>query len=65
MDILIIMETDKSCIDRTREIYALLALPIDADILCYTPDEFERLRKTRFPPKILAEEVVLYEEEQH
>jgi hypothetical protein len=28
-----------------REIYPLLALPQDADILCYTPAEVERMRK--------------------
>ena len=61
LDILIIMKTDKSFIDRLKEIYSLLALPVDADILCYTPEEVKRLKNMGFLRKILAEEVVLYE----
>ncbi len=61
LDILIVMKTEKSFIDRLKEIYPLLALPVDADILCYTPEEIERLKNKGFLKKILAEEVVLYE----
>jgi predicted nucleotidyltransferase len=61
LDILIIMKTEKGFIDRLMEIYSLLALPVDADILCYTPEEVERLKTGGFLKKILAEEVVLYE----
>ncbi len=61
LDILIVMKTDKSFIDRLKEIYPLLALPVDADILCYTPEEVERMKDRGFLKKILAEEVVLYE----
>lgn len=60
LDILIIMKTDKSFVDRLKEIYSMLALPVDADILCYTPEEVERLRNRGFLKKVLAEEVVLY-----
>lgn len=65
LDILIIMDTHKPFLERTKEVYALLALPVDADILCYTPEEFGKLKKTPFFQKILAEEVILYEKEQH
>jgi predicted nucleotidyltransferase len=61
LDILIIMNTNKSFIDRQKEIYPILALPVDADILCYTPEEVERLKNKGFLKKILTEEVVLYE----
>jgi predicted nucleotidyltransferase len=61
LDVLVIMDTDKPFIERTAEIYSLLALPVDADILCYTPDEFERLKETAFLKAVLADEVVLYE----
>ncbi len=61
LDILIVMKTEKSFVDRLKEIYPLLALPVDADILCYTPEEVERLKHKGFLKKILAEEVVLYE----
>lgn len=65
LDILIVMRTEKSFIDRLKEIYPLLALPVDADILCYTPEEVERLKDKGFLRKILAEEVVLYEKGMH
>jgi predicted nucleotidyltransferase len=61
LDILIVMNSEKSFVDRLKEIYPLLALPVDADILCYTPAEVERLKERGFFRKILAEEVVLYE----
>ena len=61
LDILIIMKTEKSFADRLKEIYATLALPVDADIFCYTPEELERIKNRGFFKKILAEEVVLYE----
>jgi len=61
LDILIIMNTDKSFVERTKEIYSSLSLPVDADILCYTPEEFERIKSRAFFKKILAEEVILYE----
>ena len=59
LDILVIMETDKSFLERMRELYSLLALPVDVDILCYTPEEFDGLKKTPFMWRILSEEVVL------
>lgn len=59
------MNTEKSFIERSKEIYSLLSLPVDADILCYTPDEFDKMKDRGFFKKILAEEVVLYETEQY
>jgi len=61
LDILIIMRTEKNFVERLEELYALLALPVDADILCYTPEEWEKIKSKRFFKKILEEEVVLYE----
>jgi predicted nucleotidyltransferase len=61
LDVLVIMATDKPFTERVAEIYSLLALPVDADILCYTPQEFERMKTTPFLRKALADEVVLYE----
>jgi predicted nucleotidyltransferase len=61
LDILIIMRTEKSFLERTKEIYSLLSLPVDSDILCYTPEEFESVKKRGFFKRILSEEVVLYE----
>ncbi|MFP3898649.1 MAG: nucleotidyltransferase domain-containing protein [Dehalococcoidia bacterium] len=61
LDVLVVMESDKAFPERIAEIHGLLALPVDADILCYTPQEFERMRETPFLRKALADEVVLYE----
>ncbi|MEO0289705.1 MAG: nucleotidyltransferase domain-containing protein [candidate division WOR-3 bacterium] len=61
LDLLIIMETDKPFIERIKEIYSLLHLPVDADILCYTPSEIEKLKERNFFKKILKEGKILYE----
>lgn len=61
LDLLIIMETDKPFIERVKEIYSLLALPVDADILCYTPSEIEKLKEKNFFKKILKEGKTIYE----
>lgn len=61
LDLLIIMETDKPFLERMKEIYSLLSLPVDADILCYTPEEFEKMKKRGFLKRVLKEEVILYE----
>jgi predicted nucleotidyltransferase len=61
LDVLVIMDTDKPFVERAGEIYSLLCLPVDADILCYTPEEFRRMCDTPFMKKILEDEVVLYE----
>lgn len=62
LDILVIMETSKPFLQRIAELYSLLALPVDADILCYTPEEFDRMKNRPFMRRILAEEVVLLSE---
>ena len=38
------MKTNKPFIERMKEIYSLLALPVDADILCYTPEECKKMK---------------------
>ncbi len=65
LDILVVMDTDKPFPERLASLYSLLALPVDMDILCYTPEEFDRMKETPFLQKILAEEVILYEKECH
>lgn len=60
LDVLVILDTDKPFIERAGEIYSMLCLPVDADVLCYTPEEFRRMRDTPFIKKILEDEVVLY-----
>jgi len=61
LDVLIIMDSEKPFLDRLKEIYSLLALPVDADILWYTPQEFNRIKHRGFFKTILKKEKVLYE----
>ena len=61
LDVLVIWNTDKPFIERAGMIHGMLALPVDLDVLCYTPEEFRRMRDTPFIRKILEDEVVLYE----
>lgn len=61
LDVLVVMDTALPLTQRLERLYSLLALPVDADLLCYTPDEFERLRSLPFLRNALAHEVVLVE----
>ncbi len=65
LDILIVMDSDKSFIDRLREIYASLSLPVAADIICYTVEEFDQMKQRGFLKQVLAQEVVLYEKKSY
>lgn len=62
LDLLIVMESEKPFIERLKEIYSLLNLPVDADILCYTPEEVNKLKQFGFLRHVLKKEIVLYEE---
>ena len=61
LDVIVIMDSTAPFLERQKQLYQMLTLPVDADILCYTPEEFERLRYTPFGRRILQEGVVLYE----
>ncbi|MCU4138179.1 MAG: putative nucleotidyltransferase MJ0435 [Thermodesulfobacteria bacterium] len=61
LDILIIMKTNKPFLKRLEEIYSIPEISVDVDIICYTPEEFEQLKKKGFLKKILQEEKVLYD----
>ncbi len=61
LDLLVVVETGLPLVERLQWIHALLALPVDADVLCYTPEEFERLRGEPFLREALRDEVVLHE----
>lgn len=63
LDILVVMKTDQGFVERLSSLYKLLALPVDLDLLCYTPEEFQTLKEGPFLKQILREEVVLYEKE--
>lgn len=63
LDVIVVMKTNKPFIERLKEIYSTLSLPVDADILCYTPEEFERMKERGFFKKLMKEAVAIYEEE--
>lgn len=61
LDVLVVMETGMGLVDRLRFLYSKVNLPVDLDIICYTPQEFEALKGTAKLRSILQEEQVLYE----
>ncbi len=63
LDVLVVMDTEEDFVTRLRRIYGLLELPVDCDILCYTPAELEALKSRGFFKKIQDEEIVLYAQE--
>lgn len=65
LDLVIIKETDQRFLDRTKEVMQLLQLRVGADILVYTPAEFERLCSERafVRDEVVGKGQVLYEED--
>lgn len=65
IDLVVVMRTQMPFVERLRLIYGSLCLPVDVDVLCYTPEEFEELKKKPFLKNLLRGEVVLYEKESY
>ncbi len=61
LDLLVVWETEKTFVDRLKFLYSLLELPVDLDVICYTPAEFGALKDQPFLRQITADEVLLYE----
>jgi predicted nucleotidyltransferase len=63
LDIVIVKETTAPFLDRTRQVLELLRPRVGADVLVYTPQEFERLGRERafIRQEILAKGQVIYE----
>ncbi len=61
LDLLVIWESERPVLERLKFLYSLLDVPVDLDVVCYTPAELEALRDRPFLRRILSEEVVLYE----
>lgn len=61
LDILIIMDSPLDFVTRTAEMYRTLSVPVDLDLLVYTPEEVERCRHQGFLHRILEEGTVIYE----
>lgn len=65
IDLVIIKETDRRFLDRTREVMELLRPRVGIDVFVYTPQEFARLLNERVfvREEIEAKGKVLYERE--
>ena len=63
LDVLVILRTDLGFMERLKLLYQSLALPVDLDLICLTPEEFEAVKEKPFFKRILEEGVVLYEKE--
>ena len=61
LDILVVMETEMGLADRLKYLYSKLAVPVDVDILCYTPQEVEVLQGKGWLTSALRDSQVLYE----
>ena len=61
LDVLVVWETDLPLLERLRVLYGLLHLPVDLDLVCYTPAELETMRDRPFLRHIATEELVLLE----
>jgi predicted nucleotidyltransferase len=63
VDLVVIKDTEKSFLDRTKEVIQLIQPCIGVDILVYTPEEFARLFQERrfIRDEIIGKGKVLYE----
>ncbi|HKB24343.1 MAG TPA: nucleotidyltransferase domain-containing protein [Methylomirabilota bacterium] len=61
LDLLVVWETERPALDRLQFLYSRLDVPVDVDIVCYTPAELQASSDDPFIRRLLGEEVVLYE----
>ena len=61
LDLLVIMETERGIADRLQHLYSLRALPVDYDLVRFTPAEWERMQRQPFWRHPRKTEVVLHE----
>lgn len=61
LDIIVIMDSDMDFIQRTANLYQVLNVGVDLDLLVYKPDEFEKMRTRGFVRQALKSGQVIYE----
>jgi len=62
IDVIVVYRTNKSFLDRLRELYLSWDIPKAVDILAYTPEEFEQMfQQNFFIQEALNTGEVLYE----
>jgi len=60
LDIIVIMDSDMDFIQRTANLYQVLNVGVDLDLLVYTPDEFDIMRTRGFVRHALESGEVIY-----
>ncbi len=60
LDLLVVMESEQPFVERLGHIYARLSPKVAADILVYTPAEFEQMKQRRFVRHALSTGQVLH-----
>ena len=60
LDLLVVMESDEPFVERLGRMYVTLSPKVAADILVYTPQEFEQMKQRRFVRHALATGTVVY-----
>lgn len=63
LDLLVIMRTEEPFLQRLRRVYGSILLDVDADVLCYTPEEWKLMQETSFGRALQRQERVVYEKE--
>ena len=61
LDLLVVMSSEQDFVQRTADLYRLLAAGVDLDLLVYTPEEFDRQRERGLVRQALKTGRVLYE----
>ena len=62
VDVIVVYATEKRFLDRLEELHLLWPLPVAADILAYTPEEFrDMLGWNAFLQDVVAEGKIIYE----
>lgn len=63
LDLLVVMDSKQSFVDRTAELYRKIQTGVDMDLLVYTPQEFGRKQGGGFVKQALAMGQVIYEKQ--
>lgn len=61
LDLVVILDSDEDVVERAAALYRRLEIPVAADILAYTPEEFEEMRDGHFLSYALRNAEVIYE----
>ena len=63
LDLVVVMESDSSFIERSVELRRHLEAGVDMDLFVYTPEEFELMAPRGFLAQVLKTGLVIYEKD--